>query len=299
MTSDVARARVPAFRQIVTSQAKLMHVTSGFEGLDGPVFGRLGIMYFSDAPSRRILQYTIPRWHIPADSGEVSLYRQERDRTSGLTLDHQGRLLACRTGAGQVVRSEVSGEISVLADSSATRGVQAPRDVVFAVDGSIYFTDRAESSPDVSPSDGPPGAVFQITRSGDVRPATLECRRPAGLALDARQLNLYVADQYENNIRVFPIQADGALASGSVFVQLSAGQASPPAGLKTDRTGNVYLCAAEGVRIFNPQGIELGVIHVPDKATNCCWGRAWKGLYITAGGSIYYMPTEPLGTVTF
>lgn len=296
MTSDVARARVPAFRQIVTSQAKLMNVLSGLEGLDGPVFGRVGIMYFSDGPSRRILQYAIPRWRIPADSGEVSLYRQERDRTSGLTLDHQGRLLVCRTGAGQVVRTEVSGEISVLADSSATRGVQAPRDLVFAVDGSIYFTDRPEGAQDHSQSHDLPGTVFQITRSGDVRPATLECRRPAGLALDARQLHLYVADQYESNIRVFPIQADGALASGSVFAQLSAGQ---PAGLKTDRTGNVYLCTAEGVCVFNPQGIKLGVIHVPEKARNCCWGRAWKGLYITAGGSIYYMPTELLGTMTF
>ena len=108
-------------------------IATGFRSTDGPVFSRLGYLLFSDSPSGRILKW---------EAGKVTVFRERSNGAGGLTFDHQGRLLACEQG--RVTRTEKNGAITVLADRCETVPLNHPKDIVYAIDGTIYFTDAKQ-----------------------------------------------------------------------------------------------------------------------------------------------------------
>ena len=70
-------------------------------------------------------------------------------------------------------------------------------------------------------------------------------------------------------------------------------------GLKTDESGNVYCTGPGGVWVFNSNGRHLGTIVPPEQPSNLNWGRGFRGLYITARTSLYYVSTKVPGTRTY
>jgi len=250
---------------IVGSTPQPEKVAGGFQFADGPVFSRKGYLLFTDGPSNRIMRHA---------GGQTSVFRENSDRASALTFDHQGRLLACEKG--RVTRTEKDGKITVLAGA-----LIAPNDLVYAIDGSIYVTD--------------PPLVYQITRQGELRQATLEVVMPNGVALDPKQLVLYVSDKVGSNVRAFEINGDGSLSKGRVAAELT----DRPRGLKTDEAGNLYVASEGGIRVFSAAGKHLGTMAVPEEPGNCNWGAGFRGLYITAQTSLYYLPTKAPGTRTY
>ena len=253
-------------------------VAGGFAFTEGPVFSRLGYLLFSDIPPNRIMKW---------QRGKVAVFRENSNGTNGLTFDHQGRLLACETG--RVTRTEKDGKITTLAQ----KGLHNPNDLVYSIDGSIYFSDLL-----------PRGAagkslVYQITRAGDLRVANDECDRPNGVALAPNQQKLYVADSGARNVRVFDIAGDGALRSGRIFADLKSDQPGAPDGLKTDESGNVWVAAAGGIWVFDAKGEHLGTVQTPEPPSNCNWGEGFRSLYITARTSVYKVQTKVNGTRTF
>ena len=129
-------------------------IAQGYHGTAGPVFSRRGYLLFSDVPSNRILKW---------ERGEITVVRENSHGAKSNTFDHQGRLLTCETG--RVTRTEKDGKITVLAG-----GVKEPADLVYAIDGSVYF------------SDPPAGTVYQVTRKGEVRPFSREAEAAANQA---------------------------------------------------------------------------------------------------------------------
>jgi gluconolactonase len=153
--------------------------------------------------------------------------------------------------------------------------------LVYAIDGCIYFSDL------------PAGVVYCINRKGELKVATREVARPNGVALSPNQLILYVVDGKQNHIRAFDIAGDGSLSSGRVVTNVDAD------GIKTDEEGNLYAASAGGIWVFTPQGKHLGTIETPEEPSNCNWGTGFRGLYITARTSVYYVPTRLPGTRTY
>jgi len=251
-------------------------VASGFQFTEGPVFSRIGYLLFADIPANRIMRY---------EQGRVSVFRENSSGANGLTFDHQGRLLACEGKTGRVTRTEKDGSITVIAERYERKALNAPNDIVYAIDGSIYFSDpgKADSS-----------AVYQVTPKGQLRVATRELTRPNGVALGPKQLTLYVADSAENNIRAFEIAGDGALSGGRVVARCER-----PDGLKTDEAGNLYVAGGDGISIFSPDGKLIEVIAVPERPSNCNWGAGFRGLYITARTSVYFVAGKGPGTRTY
>src|SRR5258706_14039293 len=116
------------------------------------------------------------------ERGKVTVFRENSNAANGLTFDHQGRLLACETG--RVTRTEKDGKITTLAQ----KGLNNPNDLVYSIDGSVYFSDLL-----------PRGAagkslVNQITRNGELRVASGDGDRPNGFALSPNQQKLDAAD---------------------------------------------------------------------------------------------------------
>jgi gluconolactonase len=237
-------------------------VASGFGQADGPVFSRRGYLLFSDTAAGRIMKW---------EAGKTSVFRQDSNGSIGLTFNHQGMLLACEKG--RVTRTEKDGKITVLAGK-----LRAPFDLVYAIDGSIYFSDNA---------------VYQITRKGESRVVARDCELAQGVALAPNQQKLYVADAGAGKIRIYDIAGDGALKNGKVFATARSH------GLKTDEKGNVWTVDGHSVLVFDAEGKRLGEIPMPEEASNCGWGDGFRNLYVTAKTSVYRIATKMNGTRTY
>jgi gluconolactonase len=242
-------------------------IAGGYRATAGPVFSRRGYLLFSDAPSNRILKW---------ERGEVTVFRENSHGARSSTFDHQGRLLTCETG--RVTRTEKDGKITLL-----TGGVKEPADVVYAIDGSIYF------------SDPPAGIVYQITRKGGLRPVARDCERPSGVALAPNQQRIFVTDRVRHEIRVYDVAGGGSLGAGKIFTACE----DQPGGLKTDEGGGVWVACATGVRHFDSAGKQLEMMALPEPADNCNWGEGFQDLYITAGTSVYRARITAKGTRTY
>jgi gluconolactonase len=242
-------------------------IASGYRAVAGPVFSRRGYLIFSDVPSNRILKW---------ERGQVSVFRDNSRAAKSNTFDHEGRLLTCETG--RVTRTEKDGKITVLADR-----LKEPADVVYSIDGSIYF------------SDPPAGIVYQIARGGQVRPVARDGEHPFGVALSPNQQRLFVSDRGKNQIRVYDIAGDGSLSPGKLFVPSK----DQPGGLKTDESGGVWLAVPSGIRHLDRAGEEQETIAIPEPAVNLNWGESFQDLYVTAGTSVYRVRANAKGTRTY
>ena len=96
---------------------------------EGPLWLAEGKWVFSDVPKNGIF----------AEDG--SAYRRPSNGANGLTLDRQGRLIACESTKHRVTRTEADGTITVLAESFNGKPLNGTNDVVVGADGTIYFTD--------------------------------------------------------------------------------------------------------------------------------------------------------------
>ncbi|HEU0120913.1 MAG TPA: SMP-30/gluconolactonase/LRE family protein [Bryobacteraceae bacterium] len=255
----------------IDANATVKQIATGFLFAEGPVFSRRGYLLFSDVDNDRIMKW---------ERGQTTVFRNASNRANGLTFDHQGRLLTAEGGqeggGGRITRTEKNGSITVL----AAKDLQRPNDLVYAIDGSIYFTDL------------PASLVYQITRQGQIRPVA-DAPAPNGLALSPNQQQLYIAGMKEPMVRVHDIEPDGRLKPGKDFASLRVD------GLKTDESGNVWMASGEGISVFTAKREPLGGLKVPEVPTNCAWGDGFRTLYITAGKSVYAIPTKAAGTRTF
>ena len=242
-------------------------ISGGHRATAGPVFSRRGYLLFSDVPANRILKW---------QRGEVTVLRENSHGAKGNTFDHQGRLLTSETG--RVTRTEKDGRITVLAG-----GLKDPTDLVYAIDGSMYFTDP------------PAGIVYQITRKGDLLPASRDCEHPFGVALSPNQQRLFVTDRARRQIRVYDVAGNGSLGAGKLFTACDG----EPGGLKTDEAGGVWLACSAGISHFDSAGRQLQTIALPEPSGNCNWGEGFRNLYVTAGTSVYRVRAAVNGTRTY
>jgi len=134
----------PAVDNVVPPNAAIEKVAGNLQFAEGPVWVRnRGYLLFSDIPANAIMKW------IP--SGQLTLFRKPvfpRDftegmqiGTNGLTLDREGRLIACEHGNRRVSRTEKDGTIVTLADHYQGRRFNSPNDVICKSNGDLYFTD--------------------------------------------------------------------------------------------------------------------------------------------------------------
>src|SRR5437879_9670700 len=166
-SSDPAVLRLdPALDALVSADAKVETVKSGFGFTEGPVWvqkGKEGYLLFTDIPGNVI-------WKLTPD-GKASVYLSnvgyngpevwrwggiqnngyERNDpgfeefamigADGLTLDRQGRLIIATFAGRSLMRIEKNGQRTLLADRYEGKRVGGPNDGVVKRDGAIHFTD--------------------------------------------------------------------------------------------------------------------------------------------------------------
>lgn len=273
--------------QIVAADAAIEQIASGFHFTEGPIWHPYDKhLTFSD-----IIGNAIHRWS--ATDG-LTDFRRPSQMANGNTYDSQGRILTCEHASSRVARSHADGSgYAVLASHYAGKELNSPNDIVVKSDGSVYFTDppfgrvvpwgvaRAQELDF-------PGVYRLEPETGNLTLLVDDFVGPNGLCFSLDEKQLFVNDTMQGHIRVFDVQADGTLANGRLWADVTGEADGVPDGMKVDTAGNLYSCGPGGVHIFDANANDLGVIRAPEGCANFTWGGDdLCSLFLTASTSVY------------
>jgi gluconolactonase len=286
------------FTRLVHKNSTPERLATGFQWAEGPVWmGDWGCLLFSDIPSQRILRWS-PREGL-------STWRENSGFNNGNTRDRQGRLVGCRHGHRDVVRTEHDGSLTVLCASHEGRPLNSPNDVVVSSDGAVWFTDPTYGR--ISNYEGyrePPAQqarhVFRIDPdSGEAAPVVSDFTQPNGLCFSPDERRLYIAESgFSHDDDVPPVirqfDVDGArLKDAGVFATIDCGL---PDGMRCDTEGNLWSSARDGVHCFAPDGTLLGKILLPEVTANLCFGGPdGHTMFFTSKTSLYRVFVDAQG----
>jgi gluconolactonase len=291
--------RDPRFRDLLVSSAALEELYTGCRWAEGPVwFNDGGYLLFSDIPNERVL-----RW---IEGAGISVYRAPSQFINGNTRDREGRLVSCEHGGRRVIRTEIDGTVTTLADRYQGKRLNSPNDVVVKSDGSVWFSDPSYGI--LSDYEGYKADEEQESRNvyrldpatGELAVMADDFLQPNGLCFSPDERLLYIADSGASHkpdaprhIRVFDVTDGKRLTNGRVFAHIDKGI---PDGMRTDVDGNLWSSAADGVHCFHPDGTLLGKILVPQAVANLTFGGPRRNrLFITASTSLYAIYTATRG----
>jgi gluconolactonase len=300
----------PRFNDLIAEGAVLEKLAGGFDWSEGPLWVAGGEDYLLCSDTK---QNTIYKWQ-EREGKSVFLRPSGLDRasrllepgTNGLTLDLEGRLVACDHGNRRVYRLEKDGKTrTTLADRYMGKRLNSPNDLVYKSNGDLYFTDppyglMVQGSDEIPERELDFQGVYRLSRDGQLTLLTRVMSRPNGLAFSPDEKILYVANSDPERAiwMAFPLNADGTLGEGKVFhdatrwVKTKIGL---PDGLKVDRAGNLFATGPGGVLVFAADGTHLGTIVTGVPTSNCAWGEDGSVLYVTADKDLCRIKTKTLG----
>lgn len=299
----------PQFDSLIDPSARLQKLADGFTWVEGPVWVPKdgGYLLFSDT-----IENTIWKWQEPSGistflkpSGLANVTTPLLEPgTNGLTLDAEGRLVACDHGNRRIYRLEQDGKTrTTLVDRYQGKRLNSPNDLVFKSNGDLYFTDPPYGLT-VKGSRGFPGqeldncGVYRLSKEGELTLLTQELSRPNGLAFSPDEKTLYVANSDPDHAvwMAFDVEADGTLGKGRLFFDATpwakAKQPGLPDGLKVDEHGNLFATGPGGLHVFSAEGVHLGTINTGVPTGNCAWGEDGSVLYVMADKSIGRIQTK-------
>lgn len=267
---------------------------------EGPVwFGDGRYLLWTDIPNNRILKWD-------EETGAVTTFRKPSNYANGLTRDRQGRLIAAEHGR-RITRTEYDGTITVLMDKHDGKKLNSPNDVVVASDDSIWFTDppygiAGNFSGEKAQSELPNNVYRLDPKTGKSTIAAADVKAPNGLCFSPDEKKMYIVDSASSpvTIRVYDVVDNlQKLANGKVFFECAPGEA--PDGMRVDIDGNLWLAygavneGVDGVLVLSPEAKRIGLISLPERAANLCFGgRKRNRLFIVTARGLYsvYVNTQ-------
>lgn len=290
------RSLAPEFSKLISTDAKLTTVGTGFGFTEGPLWDGAGFLYVSDETRNKIVRLRL-------DGRTETLI--ELGDPDGNTFDSEMRLIDCASVLRAIIRIDSSGHYKTIADRFEGKRFNSPNDVVLGPDGALYFTDPTLDLPEGQKQELPFEGVYRLGAKGDVRLLTKDLAQPNGLAFSPDSKRFYVDDSERRNIRVYDFRLDGTIANGRVFGEEPAETPGDkdegvPDGMKVDESEHVYVTGPGGIWVWDAGGHHLGTVILPEPAANLAWGDADYGtLYITATTSVYSLRTNVRGFVPY
>jgi gluconolactonase len=293
-----------AFDDLVSRDSRVEKVAGGFTFTEGPLWRPSGVLWFSDVPGNVVRQWspdgTVVELLRPGGYDGDSLPPGGFIGPNGMTAGPGGSVMLCQHGNRRIVQIGPDMTVKTLVDSFEGRKLNAPNDLVYRSDGTLYFTDPPYGLPlgdDDPMKELPFNGVFKISR-GKVELIIDDLTRPNGIAFSPDERTLYVSNSDETR-RIwmrYDVAADGSVRNGSVLFDATAHEESGvPDGMKIDVRGNIWATAPSAVYVFSPGGKHLGTIKPPEDPANCAWGDDGGTLYVTAETGLYRIKTSVMG----
>jgi len=287
----------PKFRRYMIGNTAMKRLYVGTSWAEGPAWNGTGkFLVWSDIPGNTQL-----RWI--EDDGRVTMFRNPAGYSNGNTFDYEGRQLSCEHGGRRVVRYEINGTVTVLADKFEGKRLNSPNDIVVHPDGGIWFTDPPygingnyegyQAEKEVKE------AVYRIDpMAAQVVKVTDEVAAPNGICFSPDYKRLYVADTGARETKVWDVSGN-RLTGGKLFIKLDIPGTGAPSGfdgIRCDVDGNVWGGARPGVQIIAPTGERIGMIRLPENCANVCFGGPRRNrLFMTASQSLYALYVQTTG----
>jgi gluconolactonase len=220
------------------------------------------------APPSRILKIT-------ADD-KVSILSPDVG-SNGLATNDAGELFGALHKDGSISKiSLTDGKATPVASMFMGMRFDSPNDLTIHKNGTIYFTDPNYQAPTPTPQSAT--RAYRVPPGG-MPVAIEELSQPNGITLSKNQDFLFIGG---NQLKKYPVMADGSLGAGTTFVQGASVD-----GMVIDCGDNLYT-ASNGVTVYSAAGAPLGVIAVAGlgQVTNVAFGGAdHKTLYISGQGT--------------
>lgn len=309
----------PSFGPLLIGQETIRRVATGYHFLEGPAWSSMGLYaIFSDVKDDTLYRFL---W----DTRQVSVMRRPSFSTNGNSFDFQGRQLSTQDYFRRLVRWELDGSMTILADAFDGQPLNSPNDVAPHRDGSVWFTDPqfggnlAEGHPD--DGDGPtnpgglrdprighsgvgliggmkqvlPANVYRVDPSGrvDLVVPFEQGLGPNGLCFSPDYSKLYLIRA--GRIHVGNIEGSRVTGMREFTDCMVDGIRCGADGMRADKAGNIWASSSgplgyAGVTVWNPQGKLIGRIRLPEGCANVCFGGPKRDhLFMTATQSLYLL----------
>lgn len=294
----------PEFDSLVDRNARVEKVAGGFTFTEGPLWRPSGVLWFSDVVGNVVRQWSPDGKVIellrPGGYDGNSLPAGGFVGPNGMTAGPDGSVLLCQHGNRRIVRIASDRSVKTLIDNYEGKKLNAPNDLIYRSDETLYFTDPPYGLP--LQDDDPAkelsfNGVFKLSQ-GRLELIIRDLTRPNGIALSPDEKTLYVSnsDDTRKIWMRYDVSAGGAVSNGRVFFDATGDDAAGvPDGLKIDVHGNVWATGPSAVYVFSPDGKHLGTIKPPEQPANCAWGDDGRSLYITAETGLYRIKTQVMG----
>ena len=309
----------PAFARLIVRYAPIKRLGTGYLWTEGPAWSGEGqYLLFSDVQGNT-------QYRLIWETGDIVPFRKPSFYSNGNCFDFQGRQLSCQHYFRRVVRWELDGAMTVIADTFEGKSLNAPNDIAAHPDGSIWFTDPAsgaslsEGHPDapggmrnrdslldpklgvsgagiIGSMDGAyPAQTYRWDPSGrvDLVIPNSVIPGPNGICFSPDYKTLYVIS---TQIYAFDVQGQTVTNKRLYTDCMVDGVYCHPDGMRADRAGNIWASSNaplgySGSTCWSPAGKLLGRIRLPETAANVCFaGPKRDHLFMTAAQSVYMLP---------
>jgi gluconolactonase len=289
----------PSMEGLIAPGSKLERLWTGAKWAEGIVyFHEDDSVVWSDVPNNRMLKWS-------AKDG-TRLFRSPSQFANGNYRDREGRLVTCEHLGRRISRTEHDGSVVTLVSHFEGKRLNSPNDVIVQSNGTVWFSDpdygiMSDNEGYQAPSQIGSNNVYRFDPgSGELSVVASGFEKPNGLAFSPNEDKLYISDSSrshdtngKHHIRVFDVADGRTLTNGRVFAVIEPGISD---GIRSDRHGNIFTSADDGIQVYSPAGKRLGRILVPEAVANLTFGGPNRNrLFIAATSSVYAITVNTTG----